>query len=59
MILDDLFSELDSEKINNILNLINDEIQVFITTTDIDKVNKDILDKSKLFNIVNGEIREV
>ena len=59
LILDDLFSELDSEKINNILNLINDEIQVFITTTDIDKVNKDILDKSKLFNIVNGEIREV
>ena len=58
LILDDLFSELDREKINNILDLINEDIQTFITTTEIDKINSSILDKSKLFKIVDGELRE-
>lgn len=58
MILDDLFSELDKEKINNILNLISDDVQTFITTTDVDKINKDVLSKSNLFYVSNGEIRE-
>lgn len=59
LILDDLFSELDRFKINNILNLINDDIQTFITTTEIDKINDDILSKSKLFEVVDGYVREV
>ena len=58
LILDDLFSELDKNKINNILNLINDDIQTFITTTEIDKINKNILNKSKLFYVTEGVIRE-
>lgn len=58
LILDDLFSELDRFKINNILNLINKDIQTFITTTDIDKINKDILDMSKLFEVSDGCVRE-
>ena len=59
LILDDLFSELDRFKINNILNLINDDIQTFITTTEIDKINDDVLSKSKLFEVVDGYVREV
>ena len=59
LILDDLFSELDEEKINNILNLINKDIQVFITTTEIDKINKNIKEKSKLFHITESGIKEV
>ena len=59
LILDDLFSELDRFKINNILNLINDDIQTFITTTEIDKINDTVLSKSKLFEVVDGEVREV
>ena len=59
MILDDLFSELDRFKINNILNLINDDIQTFITTTEIDKINDNVLSNSKLFEVVDGEVREV
>ena len=35
LILDDLFSELDSEKKDNILKLLDDNIQTFITTTDL------------------------
>ena len=59
LILDDLFSELDRFKINNILNLINDDIQTFITTTEIDKINDDVLSKSKLCEVVDGYVREV
>ena len=58
-ILDDLFSELDKGKINNIMSIINDEVQTFITTTEIDKVNKHIVDKSKLIEVSNGTVREV
>ena len=59
LILDDLFSELDRFKINNILNLINEDIQTFITTTEIDKINDNVLSNSKLFEVVDGEVREV
>ena len=59
LILDDLFSELDRFKINNILKLINKDIQTFITTTEIDKINEDILYNSKLFEVVEGYVREV
>ena len=59
LILDDLFSELDRFKINNILNLINNDIQTFITTTDIDKINNNVLDKCKLFEVFDGQVREV
>ena len=59
LILDDLFSELDRFKINNILNLINDDIQTFITTTEIDKINDNVLINSKLFEVVDGYVREV
>ena len=58
LILDDLFSELDKEKINNILNLIDNEVQTFITTTEIDKVNKKIKDNSKIFHITESGIKE-
>ncbi len=35
LILDDLFSELDQGKIENILKLLHDEVQTFITTTEL------------------------
>ncbi len=57
LILDDLFSELDRFKINNILDLINDDVQTFITTTEIDKINEDILNKSKVFEVFD-DIKE-
>ncbi len=58
LILDDLFSELDREKINNILHLIHPGIQTFITTTEIENIEKNILDTSKLFYIEDGVVRE-
>lgn len=35
LILDDLFSELDEEKVENIISLLNQNVQTFITTTNI------------------------
>lgn len=58
LILDDLFSELDKEKINNILNLINNDLQTFITTTEIDKVDSKLISKSRIYHVINGQIKE-
>lgn len=58
LILDDLFSELDKEKINNILSLLNNEVQTFITTTEINRINKKILKSSKLFHCLDGKMEE-
>ena len=58
LILDDLFSELDKEKINNILKLLDKNIQTFITTTELDVVSEDIINNSAIFHIVDGKIEE-
>lgn len=58
LILDDLFSELDEEKINNIMLFIDDDIQTFITTTELDKVKEKIKKSSKIFYVENGIVRE-
>ena len=58
LILDDLFSELDKEKINNILNLLRDDIQTFITTTELDNIDKKYLQNCKIFRINEGQVEE-
>lgn len=58
LILDDLFSELDIKKINKILNYISEDIETFITTTDLKKIKKCYLKSSKIFEFKNGEIKE-
>ena len=58
LILDDLFSELDKEKINNILKLLDKNIQTFITTTELDVVSEDIINNSAVFHIIDGKVKE-
>ena len=58
LILDDLFSELDKEKINNIINLIDEDLQTFITTTEINYVDKKLLEKAKIFHVNEGIVEE-
>lgn len=58
LILDDLFSELDNEKINNILSLIDKDLQTFITTTEITNVDKKLLENAKIFYVQNGKVEE-
>lgn len=59
LILDDLFSELDEEKIDNILSFINDDIQTFVTTTEIDKIKDTLKKNSSIFKVTDGNVEEV
>ena len=58
LILDDIFSELDKEKINDIMKLLPLSGQVFITTTELSKIKKSIKDNSKIFRVINGKVEE-
>lgn len=55
--LDDLFSELDNVRRERVLNVLHDEMQVFITTTDLDyvKTNRD----KAVFKVSSGNVEEV
>lgn len=59
LLLDDIFSELDSKKKNNLLKYIKNNIQTIITTTDLSLINKKIIDKAKLIEIENGKIKQM
>ncbi len=59
LLLDDIFSELDDKKKNNLLKFINKDIQTIITTTDLNNLDKKLIKKSKLFNISNGNIIKI
>ena len=58
ILLDDVFSDLDNQKKNNLLNHIDNDMQVIITTTDLDSIDKKLLSKAKLIHIENGQILE-
>lgn len=59
LILDDLFSAMDNEKILKIIKLINNNIQTFITTTNLDKIDESLLQYAKIIKIQEGKIEEV
>ncbi len=58
LILDDLFSALDNKKIKNIIALLNDNIQTFITTTELNRINKKLLSKASIFKVNKGLVEE-
>ena len=59
LLLDDIFSELDDNKKNNLLKYISRDIQTIITTTDLTNLDEKLIKKSKLFNINNGNIIKI
>ena len=56
LLLDDIFSELDIGKKNNLMKYINTDIQTIITTTDIHKIEKNILKEADIFLIEKGNV---
>ncbi len=58
LLLDDVLSELDKDRQNNLLDYIKDKTQTFITSTDINEINIKKIRKYKLFTIENGTIKE-
>ena len=59
LLLDDVFSELDRKKKNNLLKYINQDMQTIITTTDLNNISKKIRNESKLIEIENGSIKKI
>ena len=58
-LLDDVLSELDTEKQNRLLNyLLSTGGQAIITATGVLEINQDILKQSKIFRVVKGYIKE-
>lgn len=58
LILDDLFSELDKEKITNLLGMLDRNVQTFITTTDLKNISKKVIKDAKKIKVCDGEIEE-
>ncbi len=60
LLLDDIFSELDKNKKNNIIQYINNDLQVFITSTDLKNVSRKLLKEADIFKVDNAKVvREV
>ena len=57
LLLDDVFSEIDIKRRNNIVKFLKSEIQVIITTTDLEDIEPDLVNNAKIFKIKNGEIK--
>lgn len=56
LLLDDVMSELDVTRQTALLNYIYGKTQTFITTTDLDGISWEIIQKPKIFNIANGTL---
>jgi DNA replication and repair protein RecF len=57
VILDDVLSELDVSRQNEVLKMLDPTKQTFITTTSIEHISQDLLNNSKLIQI-RGESYE-
>ena len=57
LLLDDVFSEIDEIKNNNLLNYLSRDLQVIITAVSLNNFSKNILSKAKVFRIDNGKIK--
>lgn len=58
LILDDLFSELDKEKVTNLLGMLDRNVQTFMTTTDLKNINKKVIKDAKKFKVNDGILEE-
>lgn len=56
-LLDDLFGELDNSRVENLIHLINEDGQTFITTTDLEKFKHIFPEDSKLIHLENHMIQ--
>lgn len=59
LLLDDIFSEIDNDKKDNLLKYINKDIQTIITTTDVDIIDEKFIKKAKLLQIEDGKIKKI
>lgn len=58
ILLDDIFSELDKTKKNKLIQYINDDYQVIITSNDTKDISKKILNDANIYKVKDGKIIE-
>lgn len=59
LLLDDIFSELDVKRKNNLIKYINDDVQTIITTTDLNLIDSKLVDKASVFKIEDAKLNKV
>jgi DNA replication and repair protein RecF len=58
LLLDDVLSELDKTRQNNLLEYIDENIQTFITSTEISDIDLDKISDYQIYTIEKGHIKE-
>lgn len=56
LLLDDVLSELDDERQTHLLNIFQNKVQTFLTTTSLDGVKMKLLEKPRVFRIRGGQV---
>ena len=56
LLLDDIFSEIDTKRRNKIIKFLLKDIQSIITTTDLNDINDKLLENATIFKVNNGKI---
>ena len=56
LLLDDIFSEIDIKKRNKIIKYFNEDIQIIITTTDINDIDNNLINNSLIYNVKNNKV---
>ncbi|SET74891.1 DNA replication and repair protein RecF [Oceanobacillus limi] len=59
LLLDDVLSELDDYRQSHLLNTIQGKVQTFVSTTSVDGINHETLNKAELFSVMNGVVENV
>lgn len=56
LLLDDVTSELDKNRRESLLKFIDQNNQIFVTTTDLNELDSDFVKKARIFNIKQGKV---
>lgn len=57
LLLDDVFSELDRDRLNSLVGYIKPEIQTFITSTDINLIKTELIKCARIFHVETGKFK--
>ena len=58
LLLDDIFSEIDTRKRNKIIKFLLKDIQTIITTTDINDIMDELLENATIYKVSNNKVTE-
>ncbi|MGM8365474.1 DNA replication/repair protein RecF [Virgibacillus sp. W0181] len=57
LLLDDVLSELDDYRQSHLLSTIQGKVQTFVSTTSVDGIHHETLEKAELFHVDNGTVK--